>query len=94
MAVALILGSLTTTYLADKMGRRTLNLVSLMGSALGLINTALYQFLYLNGFDLSTFAFLPVASLCFVMFISSAGIIPLALTCSVENLPSKVIKFY
>lgn len=91
LAVALILGSLTTTYFADKLGRRALNLVSLLGSAVGLAVCALYHFLYLKGVDLSLFAWVPVVSLSFVTFISAVGISPLAAVCSVENLPSKVL---
>lgn len=90
LAVSLIVGSMVTTYVVDKIGRRALSAISLLGSACGLAITALYQFLYLNGLDLSSFAFVPVASLCFTVFISSAGITPCALVCSVENLPSKV----
>lgn len=87
LAVALICGSLTTTYLADKIGRKKLNLISLMGSAFGLQTTALYYYLNLIGYNLSAYAFIPVVCLSFVIFISSVGIVPL---CSVEYLPSKV----
>lgn len=90
LAVALICGSLTTTYLADKIGRKKLNLISLMGSAFGLQTTALYYYLNLIGYNLSAYAFIPVVCLSFVIFISSVGIVPLSLICSVEYLPSKV----
>lgn len=90
LAIALIFGSLTTTYFADKLGRKMLNLISLMGSACGLFITAIFYYLTLNGYDLSAFAWIPVVCLSFVVFISSAGIIPLAVVCSVEYLPKKV----
>lgn len=92
LAVALIIGSLTTTYLADKFGRKMLNLISLMGSACGLLATALYYYLNLRGFgsELSTHAWIPIVSLSSVIFFSSAGIATLANVCSVEYLPSKV----
>lgn len=92
LAVAQILGSIATTYLADKLGRKMLILVSLMGSACGLLVTALYYYLTLNGYDLSAFAWIPVASLSFVIFISAAGITPLMDVCAVEYLPKKVCK--
>lgn len=92
LAVALILGSLATTYLADILGRRVLNLVSLLGSAIGLLAMSLYYYLYVNGYDLSAFSWVPVISLSFVIFISSAGIVTLACVCSVENLPTKVFE--
>lgn len=91
LAVALIIGSLTTTY-CDKFGRKMLNLISLMGSACGLLATALYYYLNLRGFgsELSTHAWIPIVSLSSVIFFSSAGIATLASVCSVEYLPSKV----
>lgn len=90
LALALIFGSLLTTYLADSLGRKILNMASLMGSAIGLFAMSLYYYLYLNGYNLSTFDWVPVVSLSFVIFISSAGIIPLTFICSVEYLPPKV----
>lgn len=101
LACALIFGSLTSTYLSDRLGRCVMCLISLMGSAFGLAITALYQFLYLNDYDLSSFAFVPVASLCFVMFISAAGIVPLGTVLFVAILPHahgkftiKILKFF
>lgn len=73
LAIALILGSLLTTSLADKLGRKVLNLASLVGSAVGLFAISLYYYLHINGYDLSAFEWVPVASLSFVIFISSAG---------------------
>ncbi|XP_055295134.1 facilitated trehalose transporter Tret1-like [Sitodiplosis mosellana] len=93
LAVALILGSLATTYLADRLGRKLLNLISLMGSAIGLFATSLYHYLYMNGIDLSALAWMPVINISLVIFISSAGIMPLTFICSVENLPKKIRTF-
>lgn len=90
LAVALIFGSLLTTYLVDSLGRKILNLMSLMGSAIGLFAMGFYYHLYLSGYDLSSYVWVPVVSLSFVIFISSAGIIPLTFICSVEYIPSKV----
>lgn len=90
VAVALILGSLTSSYFADILGRRMLNLISLMGSACGLLATALYHYLNLIGYDLSAFEWIPVFCLSLVIFITSAGIVPLSLICSVEYLPCNV----
>lgn len=90
LALALIFGSLASTYLADVLGRRTLNLISLFGAALSLFGTALYHYLNLNGCDLTSFAWIPVVLLCSLVFISAAGIGPLSIICSVENLPRKV----
>lgn len=90
LAVVLILGSFLGTYFADILGRRILNFISLAGAAIGLFVISLYQYLKLNGFELSAFEWVPIASLSFVIFISSAGIMKLSLLCSLENLPPKV----
>lgn len=90
LASMYIVGSLLTTYLADLLGRKKLNILSLIGSAIGLFSFALYQYLRLNGFNLSSFNWVPVLSLSFVILISTAGIMPLSIICSAENLPTKV----
>lgn len=92
LALALIVGALFTTYLADILGRKVLNVISLAGSAFGLFAVATYSYLNVNGHDLSAFEWVPVVSLSFVEFISSAGINALAYVCSVEYLPLKVMK--
>lgn len=90
IAVVQIMGSLLTTQLSDRLGRKFLVLTSLIGSAVGLFAFALYSYLSHNGYNLSSYALVPVVCLSFVIFIASAGIIPLAVVCTVENLPSKV----
>lgn len=92
LGVALLLGSVLTTYMADSFGRKFLNIFSLVGSSFGLFAVSLYQYLNMNGHDMSAFAWVPVVSLSFVIFISSAGIFSLAFVCSVEYLPPKVRK--
>lgn len=94
LALALIFGSLTTTTLADILGRKVLILISLIGSAIGLFAMAVYDYLKLNGYNLSSFTWIPVLSLSLVVFISSAGIIPLSVLVSIENLPPKVRFFF
>lgn len=93
LAVALILGSLTTHLLADILGRRILIMTSLVGSAIGLFAMAIYDYLKLSNYNLSSFSYIPVMSLSFVIFISSAGIIPLSVLVCIENLSPKV-RFY
>lgn len=91
LAVAVLLGSLTTTYLADKLGRKILNFLSTSLSAAGLLTVSLYHYLRLSGYDLAAFSWIPVTSLSFVAFVSSAGIIPLILVVGVEYMPPKVL---
>lgn len=90
LAVMLIVGNLGTTKCADKLGRKTFLIVSLLGSAGGLIALSLFLYLNKHGHDLSNYAWIPVVCLAFVIFISSAGIVPLSHVCRVENLPTKV----
>lgn len=87
LGIALIIGSLTSTYLADKFKRRTLNLVSLLGAACGHIVTALFYYLSINGYDLSAYSYVPVASLSFIIFIAAIGIMPLAFVCIYITVP-------
>lgn len=94
LAVMLILGNLCTTYLADKMGRKTFLIVSELGTAAGLIGLSSFLYCSKNGYDLSKIAWIPVVCLAFVVFISSAGIIPLSHVCRVENLPTKVSELF
>ncbi|XP_055299426.1 uncharacterized protein LOC129567002 [Sitodiplosis mosellana] len=90
LAVMLIVGNLCTTNLADKFGRKTFSIVSLLGTALGLIALSAFLYLNKNGYDLSDYAWVPVFCLAFVIFIASAGIIPLSHVIRVENLPTKI----
>lgn len=90
LAFALILGSLSTTYFADILGRKILCIISFLGSAFGLLSLSLYHYLHLKDCDLSAFGWVPVASLSFVIFISAAGVMPLSMICGIEYLPPKV----
>lgn len=90
VGVVQILGCLLTTQLSDRWGRKFLTLASLIAAAFGLLAFAIYSYLQHIGHDLSSLDWIPVFCLCFVVFVSSAGIIPLYIICTVENLPSKV----
>lgn len=90
IAVMQLVGNLCTTQLADTLGRKFLIIVSLIGSAMGNFSIALYMYLQINGHDLSAYPWIPVASISFVMFIASAGILSLYNLYIVESLPTKV----
>lgn len=90
MGVMQLIGNLCTARLADSFDRKTLSIISLVGSAVGNGTFAIYMYLHLNGVDLSAFQWIPVISISFVMFIASAGFIPLGPLFVVENLPTKV----
>lgn len=93
LAIALIIGSILSTYLADKLGRKRLNLISLFGSAAGLFAAVLYHYLHLSGYNLSGFGWVPVVSLSFVVFITSAGIWALSGICAAEILSARVCSY-
>lgn len=90
LAVMQIFGNLCSSQFADVLGRRFILIVSLLGSAVGLSSLASYSYFVSIGYDLSAYAWIPVWSLSFVIFIGSAGIVPLLGVCVVENLPLKV----
>lgn len=90
LSVIVTFGSLTSSYLADKLGRRLLNCLSLLLTACGLLVTALFYYLNLHHHDLVSCAWIPVFSLFFSVYAASAGINAMGLICSVENLPTKV----
>lgn len=83
-------GSLTTAFLVDKLGRKVLILVSLLGSACGLLTASFYHHVNQRGYDSSSYDWVPMIALSVTIFIASAGIEPLFYVCSVENLPAKV----
>lgn len=85
-----IVGSLFTTHLADRLGRKVLLIVSLLGAVLGQTALSIFSFLQKLDYDLTMFDWVPVASMSFVIFISTLGIIPLSTICAVEALPIKV----
>lgn len=90
LAILQIIGGLLSTQLGDTFGRKTGLFASLAGSAIGLFTFAIYSYLRQNGFDTSNYLWLPLVCLSFTIFLSSAGIVALANTCTVENFPPKV----
>lgn len=90
--IAQVVGCLCTTELADRLGRKILIVVSVIGSAIGLLTLAAYMYLAENGVDTHLFTWIPIASLSFVIFISAAGIIPLSNLYTIELLPYKVCR--
>lgn len=85
-----VIGNLSSTSLVETLGRKLLLVVSMAGCTIGLSAMATYMYLVSLGFDLAVVQWIPVASLCFVIFSSSVGICPLLMLCIVERLPSEV----
>lgn len=91
IAVVQLIGTFCTTRFSDTLGRKALLIISLLGSSFGMITFAVYSYLKHNGYQLSSFEWVPVASLSFVIFIASSGVVPLMFLCTAEGLPSKVV---
>lgn len=90
LAAMLIIGNMCTTQAADKLGRKTFLIGSLLGCAIGLTTLSVFLYMNSNGYELSNISWLPILCLAFVVFIASAGVIPISHVCRVENLPTKV----
>lgn len=90
LAVLQLIGNLCTTRFSDTLGRKVLLIISLLGSALGMFIFALYVHLRKSGHDMTAFEWIPVVSLSFVIFVASAGVVPLMFLSMVEHIPFKV----
>lgn len=94
LATAQIIGGFLSARLADSLGRKRLMIISFLGSAIGEFVFALYSYFNEAGYEFSkSFSWIPVASLCMIMFISSGGVYALYGVIVVEHLPSKVCIF-
>lgn len=90
LTVAQLLGGLVATRLGDTFGRKTTMMISLFGTATGLLIFSVHSYMRQNCYDVSSHMWVPEVCLSFVIFISSAGICALANTYVVENFPPKV----
>lgn len=90
LAIVQIFGGLISTAIGDTLGRKTILIISLVGSAIGLFSMAAYMYFSVNGWDLDKYRILPVVFLAFVIFIANAGIVPLSNIIAVENLAPNV----
>lgn len=90
LAIMQLLGTLCTTQLVDKLGRKLLMTCSLIGCSIGLTVLSTYLYLIRHGHELEDFRLLPVICLPLVVFIGAAGFLGVVNICVVENLPSKV----
>lgn len=90
LGVCQVAGPLVSTYIADKMARKTLMIISLIGSVIGQLTLAIFSYLQDRNYNLTTFQWVPVTSLSFVVFIGSLGIVSMSPLCTLEILPRKV----
>lgn len=90
IGVAQIFGNFCSTRLVDKLGRRFLLIVSISGCAFSHFTLVIYSFLESEGFDMSSFQWIPTVSLSLIVFMASLGLVSITLVCIAESLPSRV----
>lgn len=90
LAFVQIVGSLVSTKMGDTFERKTSLSISMIGGSISLSTFGVYMYLRQNGFDVSSFVWLPVVCLSTLIFVSSIGVVALSTTCAIENYPQKV----
>lgn len=90
MTAFLVFGTYTASQLIDRLGRKTLLLISISGGFVAVLVTGIYAYLGKQGFDLSSFSILPVISISFYVFISAIGMLPVPFVMVSEVLPQRV----
>ena len=85
-----IFGAFFST-LVDKIGRKVLLSISAFGTSLGLIVLGSYTFMKtVDGVDLTSYTWIPLASFSFTIFIASWGVLTLPFLVVSEIVPQKV----
>lgn len=86
-----LIGTGCGSILIDRIGRKTLLMVSTFFGSIALIVTGAHSYLMKTGdYDMGAFNALPIFSLSFFIFISAIGIIPVPCVVMVEVMPPKV----
>ncbi|CAO1407792.1 unnamed protein product [Diamesa hyperborea] len=85
-------GSCISTVVVDRVSRKILYFVSCVGTMFGLIAFGLHGYLKLS-LNVSMFNWVPIASLSFVIFIASIGLLPLTFIMLSEVLPQQIRSF-
>lgn len=92
IAIVQLLGSVLSTLITEKMTRKFLYITTCLGTIVGLLAFGVHGMLS-TSMDMSQFSWIPIASMSFVIFIASLGLMPLTFTILSEILPLKVRKF-
>lgn len=90
MGVLQVLGTYISSQLIDRLGRRTILLISPFGGLVALLVTAMSSYLGKHGYDMSSFSILPVISISFYVFICAIGLMPVPYVMASEVLPLRV----
>lgn len=90
MGIIQVFGTYSASQLIDKVGRKVLLMTSTAGGCLALLVTGTFSYLANDGYDVSSFSILPVASISFFVFICAIGILPVPYVMVSEVLPQRV----
>jgi ABC-type multidrug transport system fused ATPase/permease subunit len=89
VAIIQVAGSTGSAFAIGSMSRKLLYAFSCFGTIVGLVAMGVHGYLKMN-YDMGSFNWVPVASLSFVIFVASIGILPLTFVMLTEVLPQKV----
>ncbi|XP_059617699.1 uncharacterized protein LOC132262445 [Phlebotomus argentipes] len=93
VAAIQVVGSLISSWLVDRAGRRVLLIVSATGTALCHTALGAHLFLKASGVDMSAYGWLPLSALSGAVFICNIGINNLPFFIFAEFLPPKILGF-
>lgn len=90
VAAIQVVGVYLSTMLVDRVGRKTLLIISASGAAVALALLGTFSFLHEQEVNLMYFNWVPLVSFSFYVFISCIGVLPLPFVILAEILPPKV----
>lgn len=90
MCVVHVLGTYIASQLIDRIGRRTLLLVSMSCGIVALLVTGTFAYLVKADYDMGSLSVLPVISISAYVFICAIGIVPVPSVIISEVLPRRV----
>ena len=92
VGLLLFIGSLFSLLIVDKFSRKLLYSMTTVGNIIGLMTMGIYS--YCKTFtDVSSFKYVPVASLSLIIFAASSGRLPLTYIMMAEIMPQSIRSF-
>lgn len=88
VAIIQLAGSTVSTFAIGNMPRKLLYAMTCFGTIIGLLAIGAHGYLKMY-YDMSDFAWVPIASLSFVIFVAAIGLLPLTFVMLSELLPQK-----
>ncbi|XP_037039592.1 facilitated trehalose transporter Tret1-like [Bradysia coprophila] len=85
-----LVGSIVTTNLVDRAGRKVLYVVSTTGTAFGQIILASYMMLKSMGYNVEAYNFVPITCFSLVLFLAAWGILTLPFLVIAETMPENL----